>query len=223
MPLFCPKCGTQNSDWAQTCLQCSAPIPYKPTGPAGGKPPYAQPTTAAPYGQPQVPAYGAPPYGSYQSQVPSYGMSPTIYYPGHGRRIAAYLLDGLLVGLGALPGGLIMGLSFILASAARGEPDAATAGLLIATMFMLYGGMILIFLWNTYLLGRDGASLGKRWMGIKVLDQSGQPLGFWKALIREIVKVALGNLCIILWLWPLWDNEKQGLYDKIFSTHLFKS
>jgi uncharacterized RDD family membrane protein YckC len=93
-------------------------------------------------------------------------------------------------------------------------------------LFLGYGvaaiGVLAVWLYNIYLLGRDGASLGKRWMGVKVLDPSGQPLGFGKAFLRELVKYVVGNVCVILLLWPLWDNEKQGLYDKLFSTHVYE-
>lgn len=221
MPFYCPKCGTQNSDWAQTCLQCSAPLPYRPPGAAGGT---GYTPATPPYGQSQAPVYGAPPSSAYQQQLPMHAGTPVgAYYPGHGRRFGASVIDGLLSALATMPGVVILTLSIFLSSAMRSESEAATASMFLSAMLLIYGGIFLMFLWNVYLLGRDGSSLGKRWMGIKVLDPNGQPLGFWKALVREVVKVALGNLCFILLLWPLWDNEKQGLYDKIFSTHLFRS
>lgn len=93
-------------------------------------------------------------------------------------------------------------------------------------MFLAYGlmflGAIALWLYNCYLLGRDGSTLGKRLMKIKVLDAQGQPLGFGKAFLREIVKHALASVsCSILLLWPLWDDQKQGLQDKIFGTHVY--
>jgi TM2 domain-containing membrane protein YozV len=37
MPVFCTKCGAQNDDYTQTCLQCQAPLPamagYQPIQP----------------------------------------------------------------------------------------------------------------------------------------------------------------------------------------------
>jgi uncharacterized RDD family membrane protein YckC len=88
---------------------------------------------------------------------------------------------------------------------------------------LLFAGIFGVALYNIYLLGRDGATMGKRWMGLKVLDPSGQPLGFGKAFLRELVKGAVGGVCAILLLWPLWDQEKQGLQDKVFSTHVFNA
>ena len=92
---------------------------------------------------------------------------------------------------------------------------------MILGYMLAFAGALGLGLYNIYLLGRDGASLGKRWMKIKVLDPSGQPLGFGKAFLRELVKNVVGNVCFILLLWPLWDQEQQGLYDKVFSTHVY--
>jgi len=86
--------------------------------------------------------------------------------------------------------------------------------------FLLFSaGVFAMWLYNVYLLGRDGATLGKRWMRIRVTDD-GPRLGFGKALLREMSKRLIGSFCFILLLWPLWDREKQGLYDKIVGTHV---
>jgi uncharacterized RDD family membrane protein YckC len=101
--------------------------------------------------------------------------------------------------------------------------DEAAAGV-VGSMFLGYAvvflGSIAVWLYNCHLLGRDGATLGKKMMKVKVLDPQGQPLGFGKAFLRELVKHVIGS-CVILLLWPLWDNEKQGLQDKLFSTHVY--
>jgi uncharacterized RDD family membrane protein YckC len=104
--------------------------------------------------------------------------------------------------------------------------DAAASGLVgivILGYALLFIGCIGVWLYNCYLLGRDGATIGKRLMKVKVVDAQGRPLGFGKAFLREIVKQALGSACFILLLWPLWDEQKQGLQDKIFGTHVYEA
>jgi uncharacterized RDD family membrane protein YckC len=86
---------------------------------------------------------------------------------------------------------------------------------------LIFAGTIILWLFNIYLLGRDGSTLGKRWLKVKVLDPAGQPLGFGKAFLRELVKQLLGGLCFLLYLWPVFDKEKQGLWDKLFNTHVY--
>jgi uncharacterized RDD family membrane protein YckC len=150
-----------------------------------------------------------------------------------GKRFVAALLDGLLVCVGMLPGWVVIIIVMVGAAAeSSGRPgsqpsDAASAAIglgVVAGYGLLLVGYLIVWLYNIYLLGRDGATLGKRWMKIKVLDPQGQPLGFGKAFLREIVKGIVGGIPCIGWvllLWPLWDAEKQGLYDKLFSTHVY--
>lgn len=223
MPIYCPKCGTQNLDWAQTCQQCSAPLPQRPPGgQVYGETPQQSPAQPqAPYQQQPSP-WGAP-YSGYQQ--PGVGAAPA-NYARIGKRLVAHILDSLLGGVGALPGIIVIFIGVGLAGAtsgSRGEPDAASMMFIFLGYGLVFIGALAVWLYNTYLLGRDGASLGKRWMGITVLDPNGQPLGFGKAFLRELVKAVLGNVCLILLLWPLWDNEKQGLYDKLFSTHVYEA
>ena len=170
--------------------------------------------------QPQPP-YGAPP-------PPGYGAQMGGVYASVGKRIVAHILDGIIIGLGAIPGIILffVGVGVVVSTAGpRGqvsdEASAGALGIVFLAYALMFLGAIALWLYNCYLLGKDGATLGKRIMKIKVLDPQGQPLGFGKAFLREIVKHALGSACFILLLWPLWDDQKQGLQDKIFSTHVY--
>jgi uncharacterized RDD family membrane protein YckC len=171
-------------------------------------------------------------YGGYQPQPPpsGYGAQTGGVYASIGKRILAHIIDGFIVGLGAIPGVILMviGGGLVASSAdSRGQlNDAAASGLvgiLLLAYALLFIGCIGVWLYNCYLLGRDGATIGKRLMKVKVVDAQGRPLGFGKAFLREIVKQALGSACFILLLWPLWDEQKQGLQDKIFGTHVYEA
>jgi len=170
-------------------------------------------------------------YGEYQAQPPSgFGGAPGAVYASVGKRIIAHIIDGFIVGLGAIPGVILMIIGGGIAAStadSRGQIDdgaaAGLVGILMLGYALLFLGCIAVWLYNCYLLGRDGASIGKRLMKVKVLDAQMQPLGFGKAFLRELVKQALGGFCFILLLWPLWDEQKQGLQDKMFGTHVFEA
>ncbi|MBI3649452.1 MAG: RDD family protein [Acidobacteria bacterium] len=182
------------------------------------------------------PGGGYPPPGGYQ---PGGGFPPPQQQGGYGapaqyadigKRFVAALLDGLIVSLGTIPGVILIfiGIGSMASQAdahGRISDEAAGAGLGIAGLGygLIFLGYLGVMLYNVYLLGRDGATLGKRWMKIRVLDPQGQPVGFGKAFLRELVKGALGGICAILLLWPLWDQEKQGLWDKVSSTHVYNA
>ena len=226
---FCPRCGTQNYDGAQTCQQCQSPMPGASA--SGGQYNAGAPYNAGGYGQ-QPPPYQ--PFGGNVPQPQSYGYAPAPVamppYASIGSRLLAIIIDGFIGGLAALPGIIFM----IIAAAgvastadSRGNVSDAAAGAAVGMMLLAYAlifvGAFGFGLYNIYLLGKTGQTIGKRMMKVKVLDQTGQPIGFWKAFARELVKNVIGNVCFLLWLWPLWDQEKQGLYDKLFSTHVFQA
>jgi uncharacterized RDD family membrane protein YckC len=172
--------------------------------------------------------YGAPPAG--YGAPGGYGTPPQSPYASMGKRFAAALLDGLIVFIGTVPGWILFVIAVVSAASTadssgrlHDEAAGAVVGLMLLGYAVIFIGVMAVWLYNVYLLGKDGASLGKRWMKIKVLDPNGQPLGFGKAFVRELVKGVLGNLCFLIYLWPLFDAEKQGLHDKLFSTHVFEA
>lgn len=179
------------------------------------------------YGYQQPGGYGAPPPG-YGAQPGGYGAPPQFAYASMGKRFVAALLDGLVVFVGTVPGWILFAIAMVGAASSadasgRISDDAAGAfvGLIFLGYALIFVGTLIVWLYNVYLLGRDGATLGKRWMKIKCLDLNGQPLGFGKAFLRELVKQVLGSLCFLLYLWPLFDDQKQGLHDKALGTHVF--
>ena len=88
MPVFCPKCGAQNDDFAQSCLHCQAVLPS-----IGGRPYQAQ----ADYQQPYQPSYEP-----IQPPTPMYGqpMVEDWKTAGADKKVVAGILGILVGGLG---------------------------------------------------------------------------------------------------------------------------
>jgi uncharacterized RDD family membrane protein YckC len=82
--------------------------------------------------------------------------------------------------------------------------------------------MLLWFLWNlTYLVGKNGHSWGRQLVGIKVVDGDGEPIGFWRALGRNLFAMFISGLFLCLgYLWVLWDADRQAWHDKVFRTYV---
>jgi uncharacterized RDD family membrane protein YckC len=76
------------------------------------------------------------------------------------------------------------------------------------------------FVWNfCYRQGRTGQSVGKSVMKFKVVSETTwQPIGFWLSLVRQLAHYIDQFICYIGYLWPLWDNKRQTIADKIMST-----
>lgn len=109
--------------------------------------------------------------------------TPTIRYGGFWRRVAAKLIDFIIL----MP---------IMAPQWWGMSQPVKVYVpvyaLSSTLTMAY------VIWMN---GRFGATLGKRVMKLKVLDVSGERIGYKQAFCREIILVAFAILmCVFLWL-----------------------
>jgi uncharacterized RDD family membrane protein YckC len=113
-----------------------------------------------------------------------------------GARFVAALIDGILVG--------IVGGGFTLFG------DSAGSGL----------GTIVGLAYYTFFEGSpSGQTLGKRAMNIRVLDFStGGSIGYGRAVVRYIGRILSGIVCLLGYLWMLWDAEKQTWHDKLANS-----
>ena len=70
-----------------------------------------------------------------------------------------------------------------------------------------------------YLAGSTGQSWGKKVLNLRLIsEETGQPIGFGMALVRDICHFVDGIICYIGFLFPLWDAKRQTLADKIIKT-----
>ncbi len=121
-----------------------------------------------------------------------------------GARAISFLIDcvapvivlNLLLSLGAVTGGTAWGLA------------PAVVG---------YLGLLVFGVWNSgYLQGTTGRSLGRRVARTKLVTiATGQPVGFGRAVVRQICH---GLEFGIGYLWPLWDGKHQTFADKIVGA-----
>lgn len=80
-----------------------------------------------------------------------------------------------------------------------------------------YLGLLGFGVWNCgYLQGTTGRSLGRRMTDTKLVSiETGQPVGFGRALTRQVCHVLdLGIGC----LRPLWNGKRQTLADKVVGS-----
>jgi uncharacterized RDD family membrane protein YckC len=104
--------------------------------------------------------------------------------------------------------------------------DVIIVGVLYAVVWLIAGEVVASIVWIVasiayyiYFEGSPtGQTPGKKVLGIRVIDFStGGPLGHSKAFIRWLGRIPSG-ICILGYLWMLWDKEKQTWHDKIAST-----
>lgn len=122
---------------------------------------------------------------------------------GFARRLAAYLIDYVLVGMVSVVIGIFFGL--------MGDPGA-TASVL---SFFIYVG---------YFAGMESsewqATIGKRFIGIRVVNEYGMRISFWHAVGRYVAAAVNWVLFGLGYLLILFTSEKQGLHDLIVRTNV---
>ncbi|MET9613336.1 RDD family protein [Kitasatospora indigofera] len=206
------------------------PDPNNPYGQQAPQPGYGYPQ------QPPQPGYGypqQPPAGYGIPQQPGYGHAAYVqpFYAGWGSRVAAYLIDGLIVGV---PAGILYMIGLGMTA---GSLDCSTDSYGVTSCDgggISGGGIVLILLGaaigiagNLWLIaqeGKTGQTPGKKMVNIRVVREAdGQPLGFGMAFVRKLCHAIDGMACYVGFLWPIWDAKKQTFADKIMSSVVVKS
>jgi uncharacterized RDD family membrane protein YckC len=137
-----------------------------------------------------------------------------------GRRAAAFLIDRAIVILLATVASLALLWPATSAATGNAGPASATPLMVLALLGVLLM-MLAYFVVVAWLVGKKGASPGKRLMGLEVTGfASPGPIGFGRALLRELILYAFG-IGSILTVWlpyasVFWDSSKQlrGWHDK---------
>jgi len=123
-----------------------------------------------------------------------------------GPRIVALLIDS-----GIMIGGYI---AVIILSGIFGAVSDAL-GFLVFLLGWL--GLAGFGIYNFYYLeGTTGQTMGKKMQNVKVvgLENGGQPIGALMAFVRYLIN----SFCFILWLWALWDPQRQTIGDKVTKS-----
>ncbi|WP_374602103.1 RDD family protein [Arenimonas sp.] len=132
------------------------------------------------------------------------------------RRLAAYLIDAMLIGSAfyvvLLVG--VLGLAVVGAGQDMGQ-DAFAIG--FAGLYLLYPAMSL-----AYFAGMECSSLqatvGKLALGIKVVDGQGRRLGFGRAAGRWAGSIVSYLILYIGFFMAGWTRRKQALHDLMAGT-----
>ncbi|MEV8513765.1 RDD family protein [Dactylosporangium sp. NPDC051484] len=130
------------------------------------------------------------------------------------QRVGAYLIDAAPAVILSLLGNVIAGPSVASDGMASGPGPLYFVFLLLAFAWLVY---------NRWILGGQGASLGKKALGLRLFkEQTGQPLGFGGAFLRDLGHIVDSVICYVGWLFPLWDQKRQTIADKIVGSVVTK-
>jgi uncharacterized RDD family membrane protein YckC len=177
----------------------------------------------------QTPSSGTPNnYAPPKSRVADVAAG-ALQKAGRGQRLLAVLVDGLIYGVLMIP--MFVGMWPALVASAqsgqRGGGAAAAAMLAGAGTGAIISGVLILALWifTGYLVHKNGQTIGKKLLGIKVLrsDGSRASLGriFW---LRNVVAALPGAIPIVGGIYSLLDSllifrdSRQCIHDNIADT-----
>ena len=171
-----------------------------------------------------------PPPGAFGAGAPA--PAPATATGGHAlagwrSRAAAALVDGVIIGRGALVIVALFGSVFSVGFFASDE--AGVVSVIVGLMLSFGAIAIVALLYAPLLMARtNGRTLGRMVVGNRVIRAGGQPMTFAWALLREVVikalvfgflsSVTFGLASVLDVLWPLWDEEKRALHDFVVDT-----
>ncbi|ULU26007.1 RDD family protein [Dyella terrae] len=172
---------------------------------------------------PAPPAYAAAPIASNGSAVAALDD-----YAGFWKRVAAYILDALVLWIPNTILSTMLGASkaaeaYMQAKLAAGDDPQMALQALDAYMHALWPALIAqtIVSWLYFALCESSAwqgTVGKLALGIRVTDMDGKRIGFGRATGRYFAKIISAFTLCIGFLMVAWTQRKQGLHDLLAQT-----
>lgn len=129
-------------------------------------------------------------------------------YASFWQRFAAVFIDGIIFGI------INWLLSTFLTQALGNAGSLMGSGMSLIAMILYY----------VVYQAQAGQTLGKKALGIKVVDEQGKTPSVVTFFLREIIgKLVSGIILGIGYLMMLWDGRKQTLHDKIAGTFVIRA
>ena len=151
---------------------------------------------------------------SMSAYVEDSTLSQAVVYSGFWRRVAASLIDSVILGVVGAILGIVLGVAMV----SGGTDDTEVVE--------LTGNVVGLFLgWLYYALMESSskqATIGKIVMGIKVTDLEGNQISFARASGRHFGKIISSLILAIGYLMMLWTEKKQTLHDKMAGCLVVK-
>ena len=164
--------------------------------------------------------------GSPGQQWPAPGLSyGGTRFAGFWLRFGAAFLDGLILSPFTIVARIVLTTgkkeikpcSFNASLACEG-PAGSTRALY---GLILLAGFVAAILYYGFMEGRTGQTIGKRALGVRVLDaRTGTPIGVGRAIGRHFGKIISAIACGLGYLWMLWDPYKQTWHDKMVGSYV---
>lgn len=141
---------------------------------------------------------------------------PGMVFGGFWIRFVALFLDGLILGVVSC-GTWIASISLMVPFFETDFESGVGVGLQLVNYVVSF---VVGCGYQTFFLGRYGATPGKMVMGLKVVRPDGGSLTYWRAFGRYWATMVSNFTCYIGYIIAAFDDEKRTLHDHICSTRV---
>jgi uncharacterized RDD family membrane protein YckC len=199
--MFCPKCGTQLADDAAFCTNCGQAIQRSPsaTYPSPAAPPPLQPQPVEQQSAQNV----------WQTRAPN----QLVAYAGFWLRLVAYIIDAIILGMAGVIAFFPLFRANIHAFTTQNPWEVYTS---MSRPLFAIRLLALMLSWIYYASMESSswqATLGKKILGLRVTDLTGNRITFARASGRFFGKILSGMILGIGFLMAGFTARKQALHD----------
>jgi uncharacterized RDD family membrane protein YckC len=149
------------------------------------------------------------------------GVAPAtaMVYAGFWIRFLAVLIDGIIL----FVVDSILNFTVLGTSPARFATNPADMGAAMSGLGLIWLISVAIqCAYETYFIGKMGATPGKMAMGLKVVRPDGSPVDYGRAAGRYFAKILSGIILLIGYIMAGFDAQKRALHDMICDTRVIK-
>lgn len=142
--------------------------------------------------------------------------SPPFVYAGLGPRVIAVLVDSLILGVLAIVAMVLAVLAALVGGTAAGEVTRQVKLLALGASPLV--GFVVGFAYHLLCWGQGGQTPGKMLMGIRVVGEAGEEIGYGRAFLRWVgylvAFLSLGAGFLMIAFHP----RRRGLHDLLAGT-----
>ncbi|MEO0452620.1 MAG: RDD family protein [Verrucomicrobiota bacterium] len=141
--------------------------------------------------------------------------SEPVAYAGFWIRFVARFIDGILL--------LAVNLILMIPLAVAGAIGSDGSMDLAVELTLNFIGILIALAYDTYMVGKFGATFGKMALGLKVVRSNGEPLTMMRAFGRYWGTFLSSLTLLIGYIIAGFDSEKRALHDHICDTRVVKT
>ena len=174
---------------------------------AAGANPYAVAEPHSPYAPPRAALHDAS----------DYVAGGQIVYAGFWKRVAASMIDTLVLMVVIFILAIFLGVFGAATSLGRGG-GLSSGSMVSLGLFYLFEIVGIALYFAMMHASSMQATLGKMAVGIKVTDDSGQRISFWRGVGRYFAYLLSSLLLLVGYVMAAFTDRKRALHDMICST-----